>query len=115
MVVSGGSMKRERLLLAGTIARFTDRARLVPGSSRALGWDTLSRTRRPAPRRRATISRRRPGPTAFTGTSIWVGPERELSAVLLTNRVYPTREKTEIFRLRLAFHDAVIAALVEER
>ena len=37
------------------------------------------------------MSARAFGHTGFTGTSLWVDPERELFMVLLTNRVHPTR------------------------
>ena len=116
MLLNGGSMKGERLLRAGTIARFTKRAGLAPVSSRALGWDTPSRTSSGGPSSAGDgFSSSSFGHTGFTGTSVWVDPERELFAVLLTNRVYPTRENDGIFRLRPAFHDAVIAALADDR
>ena len=48
------------------------------------------------------------GHTGFTGTSVWVDPERERFAVLLTNRVHPSRFGGEgIYALRVGFHDAV--------
>ncbi len=48
------------------------------------------------------------GHTGFTGTSVWVDPERERFAVLLTNRVHPSRFGGEgIHALRVGFHDAV--------
>ena len=116
MLLNGGSMQGERLLRADTIARFTRRAGLAPGSSRALGWDTPSRTSSGGPSSAGDrFSSSSFGHTGFTGTSIWVDPERELFAVLLTNRVHPTRENDGIFRLRPAFHDAVVAALGDER
>ena len=116
MLLNGGSMNGERLLREGTIARFTRRAGIAPGSSRALGWDTPSRSSSGGPSSAGDhFSPSSFGHTGFTGTSIWVDPERELFAVLLTNRVYPTRENEGIFRLRPAFHDAVIAALPDER
>lgn len=115
MLLNGGSMNGERLLRADTIARFTRRAGLAPGSSRALGWDTPSRSSSGGPSSAGEhFSPSSFGHTGFTGTSIWVDPERELFAVLLTNRVYPTRENQGISRLRPAFHDAVIAALADE-
>lgn len=112
MLLNGGSMRGRRLLEADTIARFTRRAGLAPGSSRALGWDTPSRSASGGPSSAGDLfSRSSFGHTGFTGTSIWVDPERELFAVLLTNRVHPTRENSGIVRLRPAFHDAVIRAI----
>lgn len=45
------------------------------------------------------------GHTGFTGTSMWIDPERELVVALLTNRVYPGREKPGILAFRRAMHD----------
>jgi CubicO group peptidase (beta-lactamase class C family) len=45
------------------------------------------------------------GHTGFTGTSIWIDPESECYAILLTNRVYYTREISEIRHVRQVFHN----------
>jgi hypothetical protein len=42
---------------------------------------------------------------------MFVDPLRELTVVLLTNRVYVSREPRAIAELRAAVHDAVIADL----
>ena len=50
------------------------------------------------------------GHTGFTGTSLWLEPEQNRFAVLLTNRVHPSRTcGKNIHALRVAFHDAVFA------
>jgi CubicO group peptidase (beta-lactamase class C family) len=46
------------------------------------------------------------GHLGFTGTSIWIEPERALIVVLLSNRVCPTRANNMIRRLRPVLHDA---------
>lgn len=79
----------------------------VPGSSRALGWDTML----PTSSCGARLSRQAIGHTGFTGTSLWIDPEQDLYVVLLTNRVHPTREGDGIRDVRRAFHDAVIEDL----
>ncbi|KAF4406928.1 MULTISPECIES: serine hydrolase [Streptomyces] len=45
------------------------------------------------------------GHTGFTGTSLWVDPATRRYAVLLTNRVHPTRAGDGITTVRRAFHD----------
>jgi CubicO group peptidase (beta-lactamase class C family) len=80
----------------------------VAGSSRALGWDTPS-AESSAGRYFSASSF---GHTGFTGTSLWIDPERELFVILLTNRVHPTRENRKISELRRRFHDAVARALL---
>jgi CubicO group peptidase (beta-lactamase class C family) len=79
----------------------------VPGSSRALGWDTMLPTSSCGTRLSPTAI----GHTGFTGTSLWIDWERDLYIVLLTNRVHPTRDNNRIRAIRPAFHDAVVAAL----
>lgn len=91
------------------VRRFTTRADIVPGSTRALGWDTVSPTGSMAGRH---FSPRSFGHSGFTGTTLWADPERDLGVVLLTNRVHPTRENEGIRRLRPEFHDAVAEALI---
>jgi CubicO group peptidase (beta-lactamase class C family) len=107
MMVNGGAYGGRRLLNPETIALFTRRAELVAGSSRALGWDTPSGPSSAG----AFFSASSYGHTGFTGTSLWIDPERELFAILLTNRVHPTRENPKIQQLRPAFHDAVQKAI----
>ena len=51
------------------------------------------------------------GHTGFTGTSLAVDPIRGIWAVLLTNRVHPTRESTGLFRFRRRFHNAVYSTI----
>jgi CubicO group peptidase (beta-lactamase class C family) len=109
MMLNGGAYGGRRLLKPETIALFTRRADRVPGSSRALGWDTPSE---PSSAGRL-FSASSYGHTGFTGTSLWIDPERELFAILLTNRVHPTRENPKITELRPAFHDAIIEAIKE--
>jgi CubicO group peptidase (beta-lactamase class C family) len=90
-----------------TLEKFTKRAGVVAGSSRALGWDTPSANSSAGD----LFSPRSFGHTGYTGTSMWIDPERGLFAILLTNRVHPTRENTAIFPVRRAFADAVAGGL----
>ena len=78
---------------------------VVPGSSRALGWDTALPTSSCGRQMSPTAI----GHTGFTGTSIWIDRERDLYAVLLTNRVHPTRTNEKLVPLRAEFHDALAA------
>ncbi len=51
------------------------------------------------------------GHTGFTGTSLWIDPDRALVVALLTNEVYHGRHERQIAPLRVAIHEAVIAAV----
>ncbi|HEX7025479.1 MAG TPA: serine hydrolase domain-containing protein [Gemmatimonadales bacterium] len=90
---------------------FVRRQDVVPGSSRARGWDT------PSPGRSAgtLLGPARFGHTGFTGTSIWIDPTRQLVIVLLTNRVNPTRNNARIGPLRIAVAEAAVRLLEPRR
>ena len=99
-----------RARLADTVVRsFTYRQDLVPGSSRALGWDTPS----PGGSGGSLIYRGSVGHTGFTGTSIWIDPTRELVIVVLSNRVHPSRANNKWGELgvRGGVADRVVSAL----
>jgi CubicO group peptidase (beta-lactamase class C family) len=83
----------------------------VPGSSRALGWDTMLPTSSCGTR----MSHAAFGHTGFTGTSLWIDPVRDVYVVFLTNRVHPQRPheaNDPLRRLRPAVHDT-IAGIVD--
>jgi len=77
----------------------------VPGSSRALGWDTML----PTSSCGTKMSPSAIGHTGFTGTSLWIDPARDLYVVILTNRVHPTRDGEGIQEVRRALHDAILS------
>jgi CubicO group peptidase (beta-lactamase class C family) len=97
---------RTRLGDPDLMRRFAART-VVPGSSRALGWDTMRPTSSCGTRLSATAI----GHTGFTGTSLWIDRTRDLYVVLLSNRVHPTRENDAFVALRPRIHDAVVADL----
>jgi CubicO group peptidase (beta-lactamase class C family) len=75
----------------------------VPGSSRALGWDTMLPTSSCGER----MSPQAFGHVGFTGTSLWIDPGRDRYFVLLTNRVCGGGTLEEMRTVRRAFHDAL--------
>ncbi len=90
-----------------TLAFFTRRETTPEGTSRALGWDTPSTPSQSG----KYFSVRSFGHLGYTGTSLWIDPERGLSITLLTNRTWPDCENKAIKDVRPAFHDAVVEAL----
>ena len=86
-----------------TMRRFIQREP-IPGSSRALGWDTML----PTSSCGTLMSPSAIGHTGFTGTSLWIDWELDLYVALLTNRVHPTRENNAIRELRPRIHEAVV-------
>ncbi len=108
MLVNGGVYDHKRLVSRETLEAFT-RPAGVPGSSRALGWDTPDGSNSAG----SLLSKRSFGHTGFTGTSMWVDPERKLFVILLTNRVHPTRENNAIRAVRREVADAVVRGLAQ--
>jgi CubicO group peptidase (beta-lactamase class C family) len=106
MLLNGGVYGHHRILRRATVAEFTVPQELS-GGTRTLGWAVPTE---------GGSSGHFMGPhtfghTGFTGTSIWIDPDRQLFVVLLTNRVHPTRENQKLAKVRPALHDAVMQSL----
>ncbi len=84
------------------VATFTAKG-AVPGSSRALGWDTMLPTSSCGTRMSADAF----GHVGFTGTSLWIDPMRDRYFVLLTNRVCGGGTLNDMRTVRRSFHDAL--------
>jgi CubicO group peptidase (beta-lactamase class C family) len=100
-----GERDAERRLARRETLRLFLAASTVPGSSRALGWDLMRPTSSCGTRMSASAF----GHTGFTGTSLWIDPDLDFYAVLLTNRVHPVAGPNEPMQaVRRAFHDALL-------
>ncbi|MCH2375901.1 MAG: beta-lactamase family protein [Planctomycetes bacterium] len=86
---------------------FVVRRQVIKDSSRGLGWDTPSGHSSAGD----LFSRKSFGHTGFTGTSMWIDPERGIYLVLLTNRVHPSRANRQISQVRRDLADAVVRDL----
>jgi beta-glucosidase-like glycosyl hydrolase/CubicO group peptidase (beta-lactamase class C family) len=106
MILNGGIYAHHRVVSRATIAEFTAH-QTIGNSARTLGWDVPldpNATGR-------FFSARAFGHYGFTGTSLWIDPERHLFIILLTNRVNPSVDNIKIRRVRPELHDAVFEAL----
>jgi beta-N-acetylhexosaminidase len=107
MLMNGGTYAGVRYLRPQTVSLFTGRR--DTSQERGLGWDFVSASG-------YTSAGRFFGPlsyghTGFTGTSVWADPGKKIFIILLTNRVYPTRNNQKIRNVRPAVYDAVMRAL----
>jgi len=107
MYLSDGSLDGRRLLRPETIARFTSLQDSTL-SHRALGWEKPNGTNSAGHHMSPSAF----GHTGFTGTSLWIDPERGVFVLLLTNRVNPTREHRGIVGVRIAVADAALGAVL---
>ncbi len=85
MMLNGGIYDSTRIIADSTVKLFTARA----SGDRALGWEVADGTHGAG----SYLSTGAYGHTGFTGTSIWIDPEREMFVILLTNRVHAARAK----------------------
>ena len=93
-----------------------DRARELvvprPGGSLRMGFDGKAET--------GSSAGPRFGPGAFghlgfTGTSLWCDPDADIAVVLLTNRVWPSRDNIVIRSVRPSVHDALFGLAADLR
>ena len=110
MYLGAGQLDGRRMVSAETIRRFTT-VQDPALSHRALGWETPTGSNSAG----HLMSSRAFGHTGFTGTSLWMDPERGLFVLLLTNRVNPTREHRGIGEARIAVADAAMGAVIAAR
>jgi CubicO group peptidase (beta-lactamase class C family) len=83
MLLNGGEYGGVRVIADSTVRLFTARA----AGTRALGWDTCNQRGSCGSLMGANAF----GHTGFTGTSLWLDPERDMFVLLLTNRVHAAR------------------------
>ena len=84
MLLGQGELEGVRVMTPATVARFLAPHR-VPGATRSLGFDVLSPY---AHGRGRSLSDTAVGHGGYTGTSLWIDPERDLFVLLLSNRVH---------------------------
>ncbi|HEY4014100.1 MAG TPA: exo-beta-N-acetylmuramidase NamZ domain-containing protein [Polyangiaceae bacterium] len=81
-ILGGGEVDGRRVLSARTVAAMIAPYD-VPKGVRALGWNVDSSWRGRG------LSPRAIGHFGFTGTALWIDPEKDVFTVVLTNRVHP--------------------------
>jgi CubicO group peptidase (beta-lactamase class C family) len=108
MMLNRGEYNGVRIVSDSTVSLFTQRA----AGSRALGWDTADGEGSSG----VFLSDRAYGHTGFTGTSMWIDPDREMFVILLTNRVHAARARRPakvISDVRADLSDAAAGAVVD--
>jgi CubicO group peptidase (beta-lactamase class C family) len=100
--------ERSDYLRTGTVREFF--VRQAPGSCNtwALGWDTPGKQGSSSGK---YFSRHSVGHLGFTGASLWMDLQKEVTVVLLTNRIHPTRKNEKIRRFRPRLHDRIMVEL----
>jgi CubicO group peptidase (beta-lactamase class C family) len=109
MLLNGGTYGGQQYLSPAIIKTFTRKQ--SEKVNRGLGFDLKDKDSSSAG---SLTSKKTFGHTGFTGTSFWIDPERNLSIIILTNRVYPYRSYGQnISKIRAAVADAVINSVID--
>ncbi|NUQ80728.1 MAG: serine hydrolase [Bacteroidetes bacterium] len=103
LMVNNGRVGDVRLFQPETVKLFTS-SQGLPGG-RALGWDVKSP-------KGYTSAGSIMGPLTyghlgFTGNSVWIDPQAGYGIILLSNRVYPTRDNKKISAFRPKMYDRI--------
>jgi len=109
MLLDGGTYNGIRVIADSTVALFTRRT----AGHRALGWDTCDGGAGCG----AHLSERAFGHTGFTGTSLWIDPDRQVFVILLTNRVHAAKARRPskvIADVRNDLADAAVLAVMDD-
>lgn len=109
MMLNGGSYNGTRIVADSTVRLFTRTVK----DHRALGWETANGERGAG----EYLSPAAYGHTGYTGTSLWIDPERQMFVVLLTNRVHAARARRPgiiIADVRNDLADAAALAVTDE-
>lgn len=106
MMLNGGIYAQQRILPRAIVAQFTRRVD-VGDSARTLGWDVPTGDSSSG----HYFSQQSYGHNGFTGTSIWIDPQKDLFVILFTNRVHRSAANDKIRQVRPAVHDAILEGL----
>lgn len=109
MLRNGGVYNDKRYIKNETIDNWTT-VQNAEQSKRGLGWDTKSEEKSSAGH---FFSMNSFGHTGFTGTSVWADKDNDVYVILLTNRVYPTRNNPKLIYFRPKIHDAIFKAIIK--
>jgi CubicO group peptidase (beta-lactamase class C family) len=93
------------LLKTETAKTFFSRQGVVPESTWALGWDTPSEKNSSSGNYFSSSS---VGHTGFTGTSVWIDLEKNITVIFLTNRIHPNRSNEKIKDFRPKLHNLIM-------
>ncbi|MCY3834051.1 MAG: serine hydrolase [Chloroflexi bacterium] len=98
----------ERLRISASMRQMATSRQATGQFSLGLGWMLKAETDSSAG---DLYSARSYGHTGFTGTSLWIDPQRDLVSAVLTNRVYRGRHEDGIHAFRRALHDFIVEAI----
>ena len=111
MLLNEGVFLGRRYLKKNIIKKFTKRLNEIEGSDRTIGWDTPSQKGNSSAG--DYFSKKTYGHLGFTGTSLWIDPENNIIVIVLTNRVYPNRNNSNIYKFRREYHNSIVKILRE--
>ena len=113
MFLNGGKFGGKEYLKPETLDLFSSRAYTEKDNRRGLGFDKPSLDTIPSeryPSEKCTPESY--GHSGFTGNLVWVDPIHQCFIIFLSNRVYPTREQKNLYRLKI--RGSILDVAIEE-
>ncbi|MBT0810501.1 serine hydrolase [Litoribacter ruber] len=99
LYLNDGHYGGEEIIKNNVVSQYSKCVNCEEGNYRAMGFDRPNRPGDPKGNTAASAPETSFGHTGFTGTYGWVDPENQIVYVFLSNRVHPTRENTQLYKL----------------
>ena len=101
LYLNDGLYAEEQLIASGVVHEYSKCVYCDEGNYRGMGFDRPNKPGDPNGNAAPSVSEKSFGHSGFTGTYTWIDPENEIVYVFLSNRVHPTRENRNIYKLNL--------------
>lgn len=102
MYLNNGSYGGRQFIRDSTLMEFTSCQYCETGNRRGLGFDKPLLEYHPENSHTAkSASKNSYGHSGYTGTYMWIDPDKELVFIFLSNRVYPTRDNRKLYQLNI--------------
>ena len=108
VAIASQFLSGSRLLREASLSLFTRNFTAGRGDARSVGWMLAATADCSAG---AALPGHAFGHTGFTGTSVWVDPDRQRVFILLTNRVHPHVRDGDMKSARQRFHALAVEAM----
>lgn len=96
-----GLYGEEQLIASGVVHEYSKCVFCEEGNYRGMGFDRPNKPGDPNGNAAPSASEKSFGHSGYTGTYTWIDPENKIVYVFLSNRVHPTRENRNIYKLNV--------------
>jgi CubicO group peptidase (beta-lactamase class C family) len=108
MLLNGGTWSGKRVLEEESIEAMLADQNIPDATFQRLGWQVQEEI---GQKTGWLLSPKTFGHTGFPGDSLWIDPDHETVAILLSNAIHPYRDQADRTLLRKGFHEILTGAL----